>query len=199
MTKVASDHLLQLGAGQRIDVDAAALRTSSSNAGSRIVCIESLAQRATVRVRQTGRRQQRGAERGAAGEQREDLPLRVVLAEIDDRRHVRQLAMALARVLHDEIDLLVAQPVGAADLDARPRLDDAPRPRRARARAAPRSAPAKPVTTLNFVPISSFISRGITTDDEVGPVPATITSRRLASSMLLKPEAARCARPRRWN
>src|SRR3954469_8788229 len=49
--------------------------------------------------------------------------------------------------------------------------------------------PWKPVTTLNLVPISSFISRGNTTDDEVGPVPATITSRRLASSMLLNPDA----------
>jgi hypothetical protein len=49
--------------------------------------------------------------------------------------------------------------------------------------------PANPVTTLNFVPISSFIRRGITTDDEVGPVPARMTSRRLASSMLRTPEA----------
>jgi hypothetical protein len=45
------------------------------------------------------------------------------------------------------------------------------------------------VTTLNLVPISSFIRRGITTDEEVGPVPATTTSRRLASSMLRTPEA----------
>src|SRR3954470_13615422 len=49
--------------------------------------------------------------------------------------------------------------------------------------------PWKPVTTLNLVPISSFISRGITTDDEVGPVPARITSRFLASSMLLMSDA----------
>src|SRR5262249_55520204 len=50
--------------------------------------------------------------------------------------------------------------------------------------------PAKPVTTLNLVPMSVLSRRRNTTDDEVGPVPATITSRFLASSMVRMPEAA---------
>ena len=110
-----------------------ALPASARNAGSFIVASKARAQCGEPRRRHIRRRHVGARQRHVGGQERQHLPVGLVLRQLEHQRHVGQLGMALQRDLHEVVDLALARSSRAWSPSTRPASSSrARRPRRAR-------------------------------------------------------------------